>query len=226
MVTIVLLAIGAALWAAWPWWVEKYGRRDEAAWREQRVDQHRDVVARHPASPSAHEALGDALRAAGRDIDAVEAYEAARERQKDAEADIAGVLSGGGMTSFPAAGSAGLEGKLRLAREDAARPPGAPLGDPALRPQVCRRCGCLSAPGVADCETCGDAFPADRFLDTLRLPGMKGELIQALAILAVMTAALVAAASMPREIKGVLLLATAIVLAFRFLRSLNGDRDV
>lgn len=199
MITVLLLLAVAAWLLLRPLWSARREQRSEEAGHAERIATRRAVLERNPDSSSAHELLGDALRSAGRYEEAAACYETAHGR-------------GGG--------SEGLESKLRLARMDAEAP------SPALRQQVCRRCGNLSEAGERDCTTCGAPLLADRLLDTLGIRGMRREIVEIVAMFAVVVVALALASWMPREVKAVLLLSAVLVLAFFFLRSLNGDRNV
>lgn len=198
MITVLLL-LAVAAWLARPFWSARQEQHHEEAGHAERIATRQSVLERNPDSASAHELLGDALRAAGRTDEAIACYDAALER---------------------GSGGEGLENKLRFARMDAETP------RPDLRQQVCRRCGNLSDAGQRACATCAAPLLADRFRDTLGVPGMRRELVEFAAMFAVVLLALALASWMPGEIKGVLLLSAAVTLAFFFLRGLNGDRNV
>ena len=216
-----LLLLGVGLWIAWPLLIERRDRRRDADRFSETIRTPQALLARIPVLPAAHEALGDALRAAGRLAEAVACYETALELE--AQAAARGQPFGAGLTT-----GAGLENKLRLARQEAAGGGQPGYGQTlATRQQVCRQCGSLNGPRDRACATCGALLPVDHFFDALRGDRMRRDIFRevadALAKLLVVLLALYIASWMSLEVKGVLLIATVAVLAHRFLRRIGGD---
>lgn len=214
----VLLLFSVAGWVAWTYYADRRETRGDDHRREEIVETRRRVAERLPDSPAAQEALGDALRAAGRPAEAVVCYEQALARE--AEIDENGPQR--------ADTSVGIENKLRLTRTEvelAGRPA---YGETmATRQQVCRTCGALNGPQTPNCAACGAPLPVDSFFDTLRNHQARrdigGQTAEFVAMMAVVLLALTIASWLPLEVKGVLLMSTTIVLAWRFLKRIGGD---
>ena len=213
----LLLLFGVGLWIAWPFVTDRLETRRDAGRLGEKIATRRALLARMPDSPAAHEALGDVLREAGRPDEAVACYQAALDLEARA---------GDAPLAMGRASGAGLENKLRLARQEADRG-GAPVYGETLatRQQVCRRCGQLNWPQERACVNCGDLLPVDRLFDTVRRRDMRGDIgretADFLAKITVVMVALYIASWMPLEVKGVLFISAAAVLSWRFLKSIG-----
>ena len=216
-----LLLTAVVLWIAWSHLQDRQTDRRHATRTTEKIVQRQTLLQRMPESPSAHEALGDALREAGRADEAVRCYQTALDLQARASAAGGGVIGAG-------IGGAGLEHKLRLTQEEAGRggvpAPGETM---ATRQQVCRQCGALNGPQERVCVNCAAQMPVDGFFDTLRHDDMRTNILreaaETTAMFAVVIVALIIAGGMPLEVKGVLGISTAAVLGFRFLKRIGGN---
>src|SRR5688500_7262302 len=111
MLTIILLLLVAG-WLGWSHVTQERQGREARPRTGEKVAVGQAALARPPESPSAHEALGDALREAGRAQEAVTCYRRALEME-----------TAGGAQTVPSvtglAASAGLHNKLRLTEGEA-----------------------------------------------------------------------------------------------------------
>jgi hypothetical protein len=216
-----LLLLGAAVWIGWGYWTDwRDGRREQERTSE-KIRTRQMLLSRMPESAGAHEALGDALRAAGRTEEAAACYRTALELE-------AAQPVGGGGAIGAGVGGTGLANKLRLTESEAARGGRPAFGETlATRPQVCRQCGQLNGPQDPACANCGAQMPVDRLLDTLRRGDMRRDMTREtadfLAKLVVISIALYVASWMPLEIKGLLFISACAVLSWQFLRRIGGD---
>jgi tetratricopeptide (TPR) repeat protein len=218
----LLLLFGAAAWIGWGYLTDWRDDQRDRGRTSEKVRTRQMLLARMPDSAGAHEALGDALREAGRIEEAVACYRAALDLEANAPVDARGVAVGAGR------GGTGLAAKLRLAEGEAGRGGQPAYGQTmATRQQVCRRCGQLNGPQDRACANCGEQMPVDHFLDTLRRDDVRRDLLREtadfLAKLAVIGIALYVASWMPIEIKGLLFISACAVLSWRFLRRIGGD---
>ena len=219
MLAIILL-LGVALWIAWPYLADRRTDRREDARLMEKVEMRRSALARAPESASAQEALGDALRDAGRLDEAIACYQKAQEMETRA--------GQAGDTIAAALGGTGLENKLRVSRLEAAEQAQTVYGNTlATRQQVCRRCGALNEPSERACTTCGDLLPVDSVLDTVRGDAMRGQIvresIELVTMVFVVLVALLITSILPLEVKGVLGVSATGVLLWRFLRRIGGN---
>ncbi len=183
----------------------------------EKIEQRRAALARHPDSPASYESLGDALRAGNLYEEAHTAYETARGMMERHEPLGGGHIGGGG-----------LDNKLRLVALDLAEEKerrGAYSARVNRRETVCRRCGCVNPPDATHCVRCEGGLLADTVRDAwrrddIRYPILR-EVREGAVIVAVVLFALYLASWMPLEIRGVLLLATIIVLTVKGLRAIT-----
>lgn len=202
--TLLVIAIAAAgtLWA-----------RGELARREQARDDAyqaalRRLIERDPQNTGAHEALGDALRAAGNFAEAETAYHAALE-------------AGAGR---PDDGSA--RAKLRgLDRDKHARlETRQPLRSPQNELYFCRRCGAANPPDARACEACGETIAYDSFFDALRDPGVRQATWESVVMLCVVLLCFQVFSFLPLLAQGSVVIAALCVIAWRLLRAIEGRR--
>lgn len=183
----------------------------------QKIALWRAALVRDPDSPASYESLGDALREAGRYTEALRSYETARGMMEGHEATGAGHLGGGG-----------LDNKIRLVSMDVTEELERPKSYQAQvirRETICRQCGMLNAPDATHCTQCGKGLLSNSFLeawhrDDIRYPILR-EVREGAIMVAIVLFALYLASWMPLEIKGVLLLATIIVLVGKGLRAIT-----
>ncbi|MBV9849024.1 MAG: hypothetical protein JO250_04970 [Armatimonadetes bacterium] len=203
----VFLALALAV-TGFVWARAAQARREEARQAEERAG-YRRRIAQDPKNAGAHEALGDSLRAAGQWQEAHEAYLGALE-----------VSGEEAMTTR-------VEYKLRQldlgARERAAhQSPQSQKPPPDLC--FCRQCGGANSPTRRVCETCGAAFPHDTFREALRDKEVLRASAETTACVLVLCAALWVASAQPLEVKGILIMAAIIVVAWRFLQAIGSPR--
>ena len=222
MISLFLLAI-LGLWLAWPYLQDRRTDRREAERLDAKVAQRRALAARMPDSPAAHEALGDALREAGKIHGALDAYKAALESQER-------VTLAGGATSATLGGT-GLEQKIRLGRLEAEQThDGARFGTTLqTRQQVCRQCGMLCPPQARACDECGRELLVDGFLDTWHRDDHRKKIvresIELVAMIHIVFLAVYFASWLPIEVQGCLGVSATGVLLWRFLKRI-GDGPV
>lgn len=207
-----------ALWFVYDLAGDRAADRREKKRQAEIIATRRRIVGIAPDSPAAFEKLGDAYRESGHPAEAVAAYEQALEMSANLppEARGAGHIAG-----------SGLENKLRLARFELTHDPEAHGETMRTRQQICRRCGILNAPAARTCETCGEPLPVDSFWDPMKRSDIRNPILKETGLaalkLGIVFAAVMTASWMPLEVKGVLLLSTVIVLAWKFLRTVGGD---
>jgi ribosomal protein L40E len=215
----IFLFTVVALWFAYDVLSDRFADRRERDRQKEIIDLRRRVLGIAPESPAAFEKLGDALREAGHAAEALACYEEAQEMTARLPAET---LTGAGLI-----GGSGLDNKIRLTRFELAHDPAAHGETIRTRQQVCRRCGNLSSYHARNCETCGEPLPVDSFLDSLRRADIRKPILRETAttvsMFAIVLVAVLFASWMPLEVKGVLLIATAAVLAWKFLRTVGGD---
>ena len=190
-------------------WIRIEQARREERFRVQQRDSYRRAITQDPKNAGAHEALGDSLRAAGNLQEAQQAYFASLE------------------VSGEEAETARVQYKLRQVdldiREQAAHPQKG-NGKPTSELYFCRLCGGANSPARRVCEACGGALPHESFWDALRDKEVLRATAEAGACVLVLLAALAVAAAQPLEIKGVLIIATLIVVAWRFLQAIGSPK--
>ncbi len=222
MISLLLLVLVVA-WLARPYLLERQQERQEDARRDEKVELRRAMVARMPESPSAHEALGDALRAAGKVHAAIASYKTALEWQERA-------AQSGQNTGEGAAGM-GLEQKLRLARLEADQTHHAARHGLTLhtRQQICRRCGDLNGPQERHCRTCNNPLPADHLLETWQRDEHRHRIVresaETFAMILIVLVAVLFASALPIEVQCCVIISTVTVLLFRMLKRI-GDGPV
>jgi membrane protein implicated in regulation of membrane protease activity len=220
MISLLLLVLVVA-WLARPYLQERQQERHEEARRDEKVELRRAMVARMPESPSAHEALGDALRAAGKIHAAIASYQTALEWQE--RTVQSGQNSGGG----DAAGSMGLEQKLRLARLETDQTHHADRHGLTLhtRQQICRRCGDLNDSQERHCRTCDNPLPVDHFFDAWHRDEHRQRIIresaETFAMILVVLFAVLFASALPIEIQCCVIVSAVTVLLFRMLKRIG-----
>lgn len=219
MISLFLLAL-VALWIAWPYIQDRRADKQEIGRLGEKIEMRRAMVAKMPQSPSAQEALGDALREAGKVHNAIAAYQAAL--------DLEAKSAARGETNGAALGGTGLEQKIRLTKLEADQSHGGVAGYGTTletRQQVCRRCGALNAPQDPTCASCGETLLADRFFDTWRRDDhrtkIKREVIESLVMIHVVLLALYFASWLPLEVQGTLGISATGVLLWRLLKRIG-----
>ena len=200
----LLLIVGTLL--AYVVWRGLHTRRARS-WDEAQRDGWRDKVAADPANCGAWEALGDSLRRAGRLDEARDAY--------------VGALDAGGDSGLLDTTRA----KLRSVEDDIRTAARGGRGE--VRPAelvFCRTCGSPNSPMRTHCEMCGRTLTYATFADALRDPEVKSATLESAAVLLVLWLCLVVFAALPDLLKGAVALAAVMVIAWRFLRALDGNR--
>jgi tetratricopeptide (TPR) repeat protein len=197
---LLFLAVCAAVYVFYRTSVERQNERDEEAAREN----YRQRIARDPGNAAAREMLGDSLWNAGRLDEARDAY-------------LAAVAVAG-----PHAPTERMQYRLRqLEQERMIRDGSAP---PPRRDLLCPSCGEINVPTEKLCGNCGAALPTRTFREALRLPETIRAGKEVLAMLIVMGIAIQVFAAMPFEVKGCLIMATAIVCGWKFLQAIEGRK--
>lgn len=204
LTTLLILGILAAggLWAR-----GEMARRERVR-NEAHQDALRQLITRDPQNIGAHEALGDALRAAGRRQEARAAYHAALDAGADRLLD----------------GSA--RAKLRaLDDEQRAQAAGRqPLRSPQNELYFCRRCGAANPPAARACEACGETIGYDTFRDALRDPGVRQATWESAVMLGVVLLGVQVFTFLPVLLQGCVIISTLCVVAWRMLRAIEGRR--
>ncbi len=220
MISLFLLSL-LALWIAWPYFQDRRADKQETGRLGDKVEMRRSMVARAPESPSAHEALGDVLREAGKIHNALAAYQTALDLETRAAAR-------GETNGALALGGTGLEQKIRLTKLEADQSHGGAAGYGTTletRQQVCRRCGALNEAQAPACVSCGDALLADRFFDTWRRDDhrtkIKREIIEMVVMVHVVLLAIYFASWLPLEVQGTLGISATAVLLWRLLKRIG-----
>lgn len=212
----ILLLASVGIWLVLSLSRDRREMRGDQARRDAKVAERRLILERMPDSVSAHEGLGDALREAGDLSGALTAYETALRLMATQPNSGAGQVAG-----------SGLENKVRLTHFELTHDPAAQGLTLATRQQVCRRCGNLNGPQERACVTCGESLPVDSYFDAWKRDDHRTKILretaESLAMLVVVVIALAIASGLSREVKGVLLLSTVIVLTWKGLRRVGGD---
>jgi len=215
----IFLFVIVGLWFAYDMLSNRLPDRRESARQKEILEVRRRILGIAPDSPAAFEKMGDALREAGQAAEAIACYERAQA--------MATQLAPEAPLGIGTVASAGLENKIRLTRFELNHSAVAHGETIQTRQQVCRRCGNLSAYDARTCATCGEPLPVDSFLDSIRRADIRRPILretaQTVCMFAIVLTAVMLASWMPVEVKGVLLIATAAVLAWKFLRTIGGD---
>jgi tetratricopeptide (TPR) repeat protein len=197
---LLFLAVCAAVYIFYRTSLERQNERDN----EEARASYRDRIARDPSNAAAREMLGDSLWQAGRFDEARDAY-------------LAAVAVAG-----PHAPTERMQFRLRqLEQERMIRDGSAP---PIRRDLLCPGCGEINVPTEKLCGNCSAALPTRTFKEALRLPETIRTGKEVLAMLIVMGIVIHVFAAMPFEIKGCLIMATAIVCGWKFLQAIEGRR--
>ncbi len=201
---ITMLTVGLIV-TGWLWARGETVRRQHA-----REEDHRDglrrLIDRDPHNIGAHEALGDSLRAAGHLDQARDAYHGAL----DAGADR--FLDGSARAKLRS-----IDSELHARGESRQ-----PLHSPAGELYFCRRCGAANPPDARACEACGETIGYDSFWDALRDPGVRQATLESVIVLGVVLLCFQVFARLPLLVQASVLLATIAVVAWRFLRAIEG----
>lgn len=88
----------------------------------------------------------------------------------------------------------------------------------------CRRCGAANSPADRACEICGETIGYNTMGEAFRDPGVRRATMESTVILAVLLLCLQIFTHLSNLVQGCLVLSTTIVLAWRFLRALEGRR--
>ncbi len=182
-------------------------RSGDASRRSERLERLRVFTLMNPSDSTAWDRYGDACRENDRPEDAIRAWETA----------IA--LSG------PVQGGVDREHKIAMARRDIEwfRQNRAPLADRySHREQVCRSCGSLVPPGIAECPRCGMVVPVDSVVQFWKHPFwrrvFRDDATGLLTRLGIGAFAIAGSLWIPWEVRGALLIALTLVLPFWWLR--------
>lgn len=205
------LPAAALCLAGYVWWRIAMARRAEA-WEESQRAGYRRRIAEDPKNIGAYEALGDSLHRAGRLEEARDAYLSALDAGSDAS-----VLD---KTRY----------KLRLVDDDLrarAQTQGRRASGRVLRErelEFCAQCGAPNPPQRRHCELCGALLPFDSYWDALRNRELLRASLEGLSILAVVGVVLTVFGFLPLDVKGAILIAAVIVVAWRLLKAIEGQR--
>ncbi len=197
----------ALMLAVFVWvYVARLRRDEEHRLAEREALRHR--VAQDPSNVGAQEALGDSLRAAGRWTEARDAYLGAL------------TAAGGGPLGER------IQYRLHQLNLDIRRRAAESSGHAAPSHDIffCRQCGAANAPTARVCEICGVTLPHETFGGALRDKDLLRASLEAGACLLVLFAALAVAAAQPIEVKGCLIIATVMVMGWRFLQAIGSPK--
>ena len=211
---IFLLVVTFGL-AGYVWWRSGVSRRQEAQEEAERAS-YRRRIAEDPANLGAYELLGDSLRRAGRLDEAQAAYEdalnaGADERIHDRTRYKLGQLA----LDLDAQAQQAEAGSFGWRRRR-----------PIREAYFCHVCGEANHPARRTCERCGKPLPLDSYWDALRDKETVRATLESVSILFVLAVVLHVFAALPIEVKGVLLIATIMVLGWRFLQWIEGRRRI
>lgn len=190
------------------WWRIALVRR-AAAWEESQRAGYRRRIAEDPKNIGAHEALADSLHRAGRLAEARDAYLSALEAGSD---DLA------------------LEQaryKLRRVDDDIrarAQAHGRRSAPREREMEFCSQCGAPNPPQRRHCELCHALLPFNSFWDALRDRELQRASLESLCIFAVLAIVLTVFGFLPLDVKGVVIIAAVAVVAWRFLKAIEGQR--
>ncbi len=180
------------------------GRRVDALAERER-GRWRNLIAQDARNVAAHEALGDSLRAARRPAEARAAYVQALEAGGDRLRDDALRYK---------------IGQIDLAHLERAAGP----RDPDREQILCPQCGAVNPPHNRACETCAAVLPYATFREALRDKELLRATAEAAACAVVLMIALGVFSAQPLDIKGVLVISTVIVVAWRVLQAVGPRR--
>ena len=202
--TLLALVLGIA---GYTWWRIAMLRRAEA-WEEEQRAGFRRRIAEDPRNIGAHEALAESLHRAGRLDEARDTY----------------------MAALDAYGEELLTDRTRgrLRQVDAEiRDRAQARGRRAPRQrelEFCSHCGAPNPPQRRHCELCGALLPFDSYWDALRSRELQRASLEGLSIIAVVCAVLAFFGYLPLDIKGSVIVAAIIVVAWRLLKAIEGQK--
>lgn len=208
--TLFVLALGIT---GWIWWRGSQARREEARLQNLQ-DEYRRRIQQDPRNSGAHEALGDALRQAGRLAEAQAAYLEA--------------LSVAGLSDSPVR----LEYKLRQLdldlRQQAERASAGLFGRSRSVREVyfCPSCNASNPPTSRYCENCFIRLPADSFWEALTDRETLRATAESFSVFIVIVLLLRVFDWFPLDVKGVVIIAAVIVLGWRFLKAIESPRHL
>ena len=201
LLAVVLIAAG------YVWWRIAMLRRAEA-WEEEQRAGFRRRIAEDPKNLGAHEALAESLRRAGR---------------LDEARDTC-------LSALDAIGDSPISERTRykLRQIDAdIRDRAQAHGRRAPRQrelEFCSQCGAPNPPQRRHCELCDALLPFDSYWDALRSRELQRASLESLSIIAVVCVLLAFFGYLPLDIKGSVVIATVIVVAWRLLKAIDGQR--
>ena len=208
--SLFVLALGVT---GWVWWRGSQARREEA--RLQALhDEYRRRIAHDPRNSAAQEALGDSLRQSGRLQEAHAAFLAAH------------------SVSRPGDSIVRLEYKLRQLdlelRQQAERTSSGLFGRarPAREVYFCPSCNASNPPASRYCENCFRRLPADSFWEAFTDKETLRATAESFSVFVVIILLLRVFDWFPLDVKGVVIIATVIVLGWRFLKAIEGPRHL
>jgi hypothetical protein len=199
---VILGLVGYVLWRL------ASVRRAEA-WEEELRAGYRRRIALDAKNIGAYEALAESLHQAGRLDEARDTYLAALE-------------AGGGELPLER-----TQYKLRQVDFDIrARAQAKGRRGPAREPELvfCAQCGSPNPPQRRHCELCHTLLPFNSFWDALRSREIQRSSVEGLCILAVMAVALQIFGFLSFDVKGTVIIATLIVVSWRLLKAIDGQR--
>jgi hypothetical protein len=210
----IFLLLLVAAWLLWRSVSDYTTAHSEQKRRDHKVALRRQHLNHAAESPSAYEALGDAMRHAGHLEEAIACYEEA----KELAARLPSAAQGAGEVP-----GAGLDKKLHLTRFELREQVAPSYGNTMrTRQQICRQCGALSLPQETECTTCGCPLPVDSMFDTLRNSRMRNaiawEAAECIAAIAIVFLALLIASWMDPLMRICLAVAAIFVIPFRLLK--------
>jgi tetratricopeptide (TPR) repeat protein len=200
-VTVLVLALVLAGYV----WMRVAQARGAESDRERTREGYRRMIARDPRNVGAYEALGDSLRQAGRLAEARDCYQQAL------------ASCGEGIPD------AQIHYKIRhvdLTLQE--RVFGAPSPDREL--VLCPQCGATNPPSQRVCETCNTTMPYRQFREALRDKEIQRATWECAAVCLVLAVVLFVFQSLELDVKGVLVMAAIIVMAWRFLQAIGPKR--
>ncbi|MEO7715765.1 MAG: hypothetical protein ABIY70_06170 [Capsulimonas sp.] len=211
LVLIIIYLIGLAAWYGY----RKLQARREARRRRDAEAGFRRRIQNDPSNTAAYEGLGDLYREAQRLIEALGAYQKALQTAGDRP-------------------GAGIQYKIRQiqmdldasARRSAAPPQGRRLGK-ARDLHTCVFCGASNPLNARTCEECGGELLHDTYLESLKTiwtnEGQRKKMLEFAAVVTIPLLCIAFASNLSLEVKGVLIISTAIVGGWVFLNSFSGN---
>jgi tetratricopeptide (TPR) repeat protein len=183
-------------------------RRGEV-WEEDQRSSYRRRIEKDPKNVGAYEALGGSLYQAGRMEEAREIYLTALDAAQDER------MLGSVRSKLKQVDADIRERAQAMGRRSPRRP---------REREFCSRCGAPNPPLRRRCELCQASMPFNSYWDALRDKHLQRASLEGLCCVIIVVVLLRLLDFLPLDVRGAIIIATAIVVGWRFIQALDGAR--